>query len=743
MTKTTLDVLPVPGRDWLRWLEQNLPWVIGIGLTTLGVVNQVPLWPVGFASFIVLWTFVLWLMRRSMPPPPGHVRPISKPFLLGVCATLGTGLALYWAYAFDPILGATTGDTLWLAFLFPMLFACRYCTPRQYAVIWALVLLHPVLRLSLEERPINPAHVSQTVWLTLIGVIFLFVMQRWLSSIAQVQILRTILTDLAGQLGFSQPSDLDQLSKMIAEYGYPLIHIMVVDPKNRTLYVKGAYGKPKEVWSNVRLGLDKGITGRAVRTQEPQLCRDVTDPRWRDIYVAFPGYERIRSELSVPIIAGRRVYGVVDIQSERVNYFDEEDLTILQGFAAAATIALDRDFLVDLSKVVSRQVTRGPLSILQAACESIFDHFKADLITAYVLTPETGGVPRRPVITVGTPNGREVVGDKHPTRAGCLGELIRRWELHPFPDLDRSNMFSNFDDSWELESFLKREGVRSAVFAPVGSKTFKVGVIFLSFREYTVLTRRDKRLIRCATDLVGAAMTQAHRDQQALPRWLNRTLVERGQNAHQLLIPYSSAAIRSLECAESSLIEKDCLSNSAVRLAVNEITNARETIEELRRELTLALIGSGVDLSNKRLETALGAAVTSLQALHNGRNHGRGLSITIRVDPAVDEECSAMREAIHRFTVEAIVNAVKHGEASSVVVDIEREHDQTIISVINNGKSYEPKRALASPYGIISYGHKLEHELGAEFRISPGPDTEGTEVLLMIPMIISQKEADP
>ena len=58
--------------------------------------------------------------------------------------------------------------------------------------------------------------------------------------------------------------------------------------------------------------VDSGITGRAIRLGRAQLAPDVrTDP---DYVAALPG---VSSELAVPLRSGRRIVGVLNIESER------------------------------------------------------------------------------------------------------------------------------------------------------------------------------------------------------------------------------------------------------------------------------------------------------------------------------------------------------------------------------------------------------------------------------------------
>lgn len=83
----------------------------------------------------------------------------------------------------------------------------------------------------------------------------------------------------------------------------------------------------------VRIALDKGVCGAAARTRQTQRVADVE---------AFPGHiacdAASRSELVVPLVHDGALVGVFDLDSPRVNRFDEQDQ---QGLEAIAKVFLE------------------------------------------------------------------------------------------------------------------------------------------------------------------------------------------------------------------------------------------------------------------------------------------------------------------------------------------------------------------------------------------------------------------
>ena len=80
----------------------------------------------------------------------------------------------------------------------------------------------------------------------------------------------------------------------------------------------------------VRIALDKGVCGAAARTRQTQRVADVE---------AFPGHiacdAASRSELVVPLVHNDELVGVLDLDSPRIDRFDEEDQQGLEAIAQA------------------------------------------------------------------------------------------------------------------------------------------------------------------------------------------------------------------------------------------------------------------------------------------------------------------------------------------------------------------------------------------------------------------------
>ena len=88
------------------------------------------------------------------------------------------------------------------------------------------------------------------------------------------------------------------------------------------------------------LGSGKGIVGHVILTGETVIAPDVgRDPR----YVC--GRQSTRSEIAVPITSNTRVIGALNLESDSFDAYSSEDAELLEFFATAAALAIEKAML--------------------------------------------------------------------------------------------------------------------------------------------------------------------------------------------------------------------------------------------------------------------------------------------------------------------------------------------------------------------------------------------------------------
>jgi putative methionine-R-sulfoxide reductase with GAF domain len=109
--------------------------------------------------------------------------------------------------------------------------------------------------------------------------------------------------------------------------------IYLIDPDRQVLVQKAAHG-PKsprqyEIEEPLEIPLGKGITGSVALTQKAEIVNDtLKDPRY------IVDDELRRSEITVPIIYGDEVLGVIDCEHSQPNFFKPRHLSILSTIAS-------------------------------------------------------------------------------------------------------------------------------------------------------------------------------------------------------------------------------------------------------------------------------------------------------------------------------------------------------------------------------------------------------------------------
>jgi sigma-B regulation protein RsbU (phosphoserine phosphatase) len=164
--------------------------------------------------------------------------------------------------------------------------------------------------------------------------------------------------------------DLDTLMHRVAQLvravlDYRIFAILLVNERSQELRMRFQIGHSAEA-ERLRIPIGKGVVGEAAEKRQPVLVRDVSEI---DNYiVANPN---VRSELAVPLITRNRVIGVIDIQSEQVDYFQPEHLRLLELTASRVATAIENARLY--TRVARQANTLAVLNEISREITSILD----------------------------------------------------------------------------------------------------------------------------------------------------------------------------------------------------------------------------------------------------------------------------------------------------------------------------------------------------------------------------------
>jgi GAF domain-containing protein/HAMP domain-containing protein/tetrahydromethanopterin S-methyltransferase subunit F len=150
-------------------------------------------------------------------------------------------------------------------------------------------------------------------------------------------------------------SDVDKMLHSVVhltqrQFGLYHCHIFIYDEDTASVKIAACgweAGDPNEGTDGtavIPIAQEQSLVARAFRTRRAVIVNDVhNEPGW----LPNPQLPGTRSELAVPLVIGDQTLGVLDVQSERLNAFTEEDANIQTTLASQVATSLQnaRSFL--------------------------------------------------------------------------------------------------------------------------------------------------------------------------------------------------------------------------------------------------------------------------------------------------------------------------------------------------------------------------------------------------------------
>lgn len=177
-----------------------------------------------------------------------------------------------------------------------------------------------------------------------------------------------ILAEISQEINASL--DLDEVLASAAAHikrliDYEIFAVLLPEENTNQLFFRFAIGHRPEVVEHWRIPMGDGIIGAAASTGQAIRVADVgKDSRYLN---ALDG---VRSELAVPLIVRGRVIGVLDIESDQVDYFTPDQQNILTLVASRIGTAIENARLFENSRsqaetlLLLNEVTREASSTL-------------------------------------------------------------------------------------------------------------------------------------------------------------------------------------------------------------------------------------------------------------------------------------------------------------------------------------------------------------------------------------------
>jgi diguanylate cyclase (GGDEF)-like protein len=171
--------------------------------------------------------------------------------------------------------------------------------------------------------------------------------------------------------------------------------VLLLDKNKQELQVRAHLGR-----SNLDIGfcVPKGIglTWASIDIKRPVYAPDVgKDPRY------LQKVAETRSEVAIPLLVREEVVGVLDFQSDQLNYFDAEMIDLLTLFSTQASLALENARLYSMERrraeqleainAVAKKTTRvlDLDELLTVVCRLLLDWFRIDHVAVLLAEGDT------------------------------------------------------------------------------------------------------------------------------------------------------------------------------------------------------------------------------------------------------------------------------------------------------------------------------------------------------------------
>jgi signal transduction histidine kinase len=251
----------------------------------------------------------------------------------------------------------------------------------------------------------------------------------------------------------------------------------------------------------------RSIAGWVLTNNEPMLANDVhAEPRY------FSGGGGERAELAVPIRAGARVLGVLDVQSSCTGAFHEMDISVLQILAGQIGVAIENARLHEgaqrslrRTRAFQQVATAITASLdlqttLEGALDAAMDVFEADRAALWLIRPGTRETYAAAVRNLSD----EYVAAVHAYYAS------REWP--DSLDGERSVYVEDAQTAHnipEISMAARREGFRTMLYLPLTSGQDRLGTFLLYHNRVRSYSDDDIALGRTFADQANIAIKHA------------------------------------------------------------------------------------------------------------------------------------------------------------------------------------------------------------------------------------------
>jgi phosphoserine phosphatase RsbU/P len=282
---------------------------------------------------------------------------------------------------------------------------------------------------------------------------------------------------------------------------YRIFAIFLLNERTKELRMRFQIGHSPQV-ERTRVPVGKGVVGQVALNRQPILLNDVSKA---DYYInANP---EVRSELAVPLIVKNRLIGVMDLESEQIDFFRPEQLHVLtmtasriaqvienarlyarvsrqaQTLEVLNEIAVELASILDLNPLLERigQLLRRLIDY-QMFSIMLLDEKGESLITRYAWRFGYAHAPMRRI----------------PISEGLVGAAVREWRPINVPDVSQDQRYLPMNPE-----------TRSELIVPLFYKGQVSGVLDLEHTRAGFFNEEHERMLTTLASQIAIAIENA------------------------------------------------------------------------------------------------------------------------------------------------------------------------------------------------------------------------------------------
>lgn len=728
-----------PNRERIHLLIQYYPYIVGSFVTAIVLVSMWTTSPsVALISVLVYWGYLLARTRfRHNGSWSKYYGSRTVQVLRAMLLIIGISALLYYLRTYSSFSSAiNNSNTLWLLYLLPLLIiAQRGTTP---ILIVMLFLTAGTLAIVESSSILTINYIAQVLWLALISMMF-YVFLRYLGdAIADLNLilniqrrLRESEADLLVRLsGFNEQAFLQETASLVAnEFAYGHVNFFRLRPNDGQLECVASVSKEKGGLSGKSLVLDLGnrssIVGHVLSSKVSHISNDVKSDKLYYFHEAFPN---TRSELATPIFVRDRLYGVLDVQTAQRDYFLDQDLKAVEIVANHVGWVIDSSNNIGYLTWTERILAKIGVSffsmtdledVLQEISNLAKQELETDLVVIYCYLPEVeepvGPIYAGEVIWPDELGRSHYPADSIVHRIRHIDEEVLICENLELIDLNDHPLFqpSIYHRRTKKSPFVTREEVRANAIIRLLSNGECLGVLFLNYRTAQSFSQWDKRRFSFFAHLAALAIQRT----QANAQLARLEVAELAQSVHDMLIGDSLGLFKLVSSMPKSLEEVE--------------RAGYELFIEQAETMTLRLYNDARYISGVLKDESLEDLISEVERLRIIFIRLYGASIMGEWHGNLDFIPSAIVVNMCAMLREACWNAVRHGKAANIFINVDASPNLAAMEIRDDGRGFEPR--LAKPNGGLRNIQRRAEKYSGTLEIESAPGS-GSRLKVTIPL---------